>query len=359
MPRRAKGPRLYLRKARPGHSAVWIIRDGQRQVSTGCGEGDCGGAEKALATYITAKHNPAKQCDNLSAILIADVVNVYLQEVGPRTSDNGAWLAHMLDPVLDWWDGKTLGDIRLATCQAYISHRTKTVRHATARHNLKQLRAAINHYHASYGPLPAVPVVTLPPKPATRTDYWLTRDQAAQRIRKARKSPRTRHMARLILIGVYSGTRPGAIKALRWLPSASGGWFDLDSETLHRRGEGRTESKKRQPPCRIHRRLLPHLRRWKRLDEKATKKRPATTYVIHYYGRAVVSVKSAWRSIGGTADGPHILRHTAATWLLQSGVDLNEAAGYLGMSPETLWSTYGHHSPNFQSAASTASGKRR
>lgn len=109
MPRRAKGPRLYLRKARPGHSAVWIIRDGQRQISTGCGQADCGGAEKALATYINAKHNPAKQCDNLSAILIADVVNVYLQEVGPRSADKGAWLAHMLDPVLDWWEGKSLG----------------------------------------------------------------------------------------------------------------------------------------------------------------------------------------------------------------------------------------------------------
>jgi integrase len=359
MPRRAKGPRLWFRPSRPGHGGAWIIRDGGRQIGTGCGEGHDREAEKALAAYITAKHNPAKQRDNLGAILIADVVNVYLQEVGPRTADHGAWLAHMLDPVLDWWDGKTLADIRLATCQDYITHRCRKVKEATARHNLKQLRAAINHYHASYGPLPAVPVVTLPPKPPTRTDYWLTRKQAADRIRAARRSPRTKHLARLILIGVYTGTRPGAIKALRWLPSASGGWFDLDSETLHRRGSGKTESRKRQPPCRIHRRLLPHLRRWKRIDETATKKRKATTYVIHYYGRPVASVKSAWRTVGGEHDGPHILRHTAATWLLQSGVDLNEAAGYLGMSPDTLWSTYGHHSPHFQANASTASGKRR
>lgn len=38
---------------------------------------------------------------------------------------------------------------------------------------------------------------------------------------------------------------------------------------------------------------------------------------------------------GGGNDGPHICRHTAATWLMQGRVDIYEAAGYLGMTPET------------------------
>jgi integrase len=37
---------------------------------------------------------------------------------------------------------------------------------------------------------------------------------------------------------------------------------------------------------------------------------------------------------------PHILRHTAATWLMQAGTDLWEAAGFLGMSPETQRDVY-------------------
>jgi integrase len=40
-----------------------------------------------------------------------------------------------------------------------------------------------------------------------------------------------------------------------------------------------------------------------------------------------------------------LLRHTAATWLMQLGVDLWQAAGYLGMSAETLDRKYGHHHP--------------
>jgi integrase len=43
---------------------------------------------------------------------------------------------------------------------------------------------------------------------------------------------------------------------------------------------------------------------------------------------------------------PHTLRHTAATWLMQGGADLWEAAGFLGMSVEQLERTYGHHHPD-------------
>lgn len=49
---------------------------------------------------------------------------------------------------------------------------------------------------------------------------------------------------------------------------------------------------------------------------------------------------------------PHTLRHTAATWLMQNGADLWEAAGILGMSVEVLERTYGHHHPDYQRAAS-------
>jgi hypothetical protein len=39
---------------------------------------------------------------------------------------------------------------------------------------------------------------------------------------------------------------------------------------------------------------------------------------------------------------------------MQAGVSPWEAAGYLGMSAETLERVYGHHSPHFQEGASRA-----
>src|SRR5262249_15884869 len=56
---------------------------------------------------------------------------------------------------------------------------------------------------------------------------------------------------------------------------------------------------------------------------------------------------------------PHTLRHTAATWLMQNGVDKWEAAGFLGMSVEMLDRVYGHHHPEHLRGAAHALGYRR
>jgi hypothetical protein len=39
---------------------------------------------------------------------------------------------------------------------------------------------------------------------------------------------------------------------------------------------------------------------------------------------------------------------------MQRGVSIWQAAGYLGMSPETLNRVYGHHSPDYLKGAATA-----
>jgi len=200
--------------------------------------------------------------------------------------------------------------------------------------------------------------VWLPATAPQREDYWLTRDEVAVRIRAARRNARTQHVARQLLIGVYSGTRPGAILCLKWLPSPTPGWFDLEAGVLHRRGINARRTKKRQPPARIHARLVPHLIRWRSMDLAL-----GITSVIHYQGQPVKKLRNSWKSVAERAastskDGPHITRHTAATWLMQAGVDVFEASGYLGMSPETLWETYGHHHPDYQSAAANAVSKK-
>ena len=56
---------------------------------------------------------------------------------------------------------------------------------------------------------------------------------------------------------------------------------------------------------------------------------------------------------------PHVLRHTAATWLMQAGTDLWEAAGYLGMTVEMLSQRYGHHHPDHLVSAKRAFMRHR
>jgi len=49
-----------------------------------------------------------------------------------------------------------------------------------------------------------------------------------------------------------------------------------------------------------------------------------------------------------------MLRHTAATWLVQRGVPIWQAAGYLGMSAQMIEWTHGHHHPDYVRGAATA-----
>ncbi|MBV8962786.1 MAG: site-specific integrase, partial [Hyphomicrobiales bacterium] len=75
-----------------------------------------------------------------------------------------------------------------------------------------------------------------------------------------------RNLARFILIGLYSGTRHDAILTLQWHPNTTGAGFDLKTGVMHRRGSAQRRTSKRQPTVRIQRRLLPHLKRWRRID---------------------------------------------------------------------------------------------
>src|SRR5215831_17693291 len=87
-------------------------------------------------------------------------------------------------------------------------------------------------------------------------------------------------------------------------------------------------------------------------------------HFVEWHGEAVQSVKTAFKTavrlprLSGNLT-PHTLRHTAATWLMQAGVDKWEAAGFLGMSVEMLDRVYGHHHPAHLRGAANALGSRK
>jgi len=97
-----------------------------------------------------------------------------------------------------------------------------------------------------------------------------------------------RHLARFILLALYTGTRHDAILRLQWTPNTGGGWIDLDAGVLYRKAAASVESSKRRPPVPIPPRLVPHLRRWRGLTAR---------YAIEYAGRQIKSKeRRAWRT---------------------------------------------------------------
>ena len=85
-------------------------------------------------------------------------------------------------------------------------------------------------------------------------------------------------------------------------------------------------------------------------------------WAVEYRGARVASVKTAWRHVLNRAGIPHCtrhdLRHTCATWLMQSGADTWSVAGYLGMTVAMLERVYGHHHPDFMRSAVEALDRR-
>jgi integrase len=329
MGRKRHAPRLWLDQ-RPGRG--WVILDEGKFIRTGFAESDRVEAQKALARYLGKIHQPPKHDDDP---LIVDLLISYGEEhlVGTRSAKNAAY---NVESLTGWWRDKKLSDINAITCRDYAA--TKTA--AAARRDLEVLRAAINHWHRHHGPLPIIPAVVMPAKPAPR-ERWMSRDEVARLLWQARHTP---HLARFILLGVYTGSRSGVLLDLEW------SWIDLKHGVMARRAPGTTEARnKRTPKAKLGRRILAHLRRWKRIDGKNAK------YVCHYNGQKIDKLRRSFPAAVKAAKlkgvTPHILRHSRATWLMREGIDLWKAAGHLGMSVETLSKNYAYHHPDFQKEA--------
>jgi integrase len=378
MPRQSRGPRLWWRKERrKGRKVIargtWLLIDGGQHHPTGCFAGEDRKAQEFLAAYIAEKYSPERRLKDIEAIDVADVLSVYDEDCRERQA-NKSKFDERLARLVKWWGGKMLSNVTGVNCRAYTKFRGSD---GGARRDLEDLRAAINH-HAKEGFHRGIVRVVLPEKGLAR-DRWLRRSEAARflwacwRYRETQtihigplkgqrietdKRP-LRHVARFALIGLYTGTRAGAIATASPYRAEGKSFVDLDSGIFNRQAIGKRATTKRQTPVPLPDRLLAHLRRWARLGI-------AKSHFVEWNGKPVASVKTGFASavrIAGldVATGnvtPHTLRHTAATWLMQRGAPMWEAAGFLGMSEKTLRDTYGHHHPAHLRGAADAIASR-
>ena len=85
-------------------------------------------------------------------------------------------------------------------------------------------------------------------------------------------------------------------------------------------------------------------------------------HVILWEGKPVADIKTAFNNAVDRVYlknvSPHTLKHTAATWLMQSGKDLFKISDFLATSVQTLLKNYGHHNPDHQSEIADAIGAR-
>lgn len=363
MPQRSKGARLWLRPGRGAEKPVWIIRDGRKRASTGCGPSDRGEAEKRLSAYLAEKHAPSRERGRDPAeILVADALSLYAADRGPSIR-SPAELGQRMSALLRFFGTKRLGDINAALCRSYAAQRSSD---SMARRELEDLRAAVRMLWTEG--LSTRPVSIWLPDKALPRERWLTRSEAARliwaawRYRETQKGVQTgrrsrQHVARFILVALYTGTRSAAVCGAALTPAVGRGFVDLTNGVLHRRARGARETKKRQPPIRIPERLLAHIRRWAALGISRAS-------IVEFNGEPVKSVRKAFSRAAADAGlpdvSPHVLRHTAASWAMQAGADPYAAADFLGMTIETLQRVYGHlHPASHKGVGDAITGRKR
>lgn len=328
-------------------------------------------AEEALHQYLKEKHSPAAAFASSDGDpKVCNVLALYLDNRVAKQARPGETQARIRRLLL-WWGERRCSDIKPSTCQAYAKERGD----GAARRELEDLRAALRHaWKERVLPHP-IPVEL--PQAGPPRERWLTRSEvarllwAAWRLREKQRRGRqghdggpaletgrltARHVARFILVGLYTGTRAGAVCAAAIRPTIGHGYVDLDRGVFYRRPPGTRETKKRTPPVGLDTRLLAHLRRW---EAKGLSK----SFVVEWNGQPVERVHKAFRAVREAAGlgpdvTPHILRHTAATWGMQNRADPYALSGMLGMTLETLQNVYGHHHPDHNREAAAAVAMR-
>ena len=279
---------------------------------------------------------------------------LYQTDIAPALP-SAATVGYHAKALLRFWGEKYLSDVMGSQCRKYAKHRaSEGVSGSTAR---REAQDAVGGYQS------------FPPgKPARRGSEGhasrgsakpgaLPRAQRSGGNAKGRGRKGLEHVARFIIIGIYTGTRHRAVLGLRWTRALSGGHIDLEQGIIYRRGIADHETSKRRPPVRAEQRLLNHLLRWAAQDARG-----GCQLAVHWNGQPIASIRKSFASVVkdaglGSDVTPHVLRHTCATWALWEGKTIWDVAGIIGADATTVQKVYGHHRPVSAANLRRAGGK--
>lgn len=170
----------------------------------------------------------------------------------------------------------------------------------------------------------------MPPAPLPK-DRYLTKAEFDALLKASSLS----HIRLFMVLALSTGARAGALLGLTW------DRVDF-TRGIIKLSDGQSGGKGRA--------TTPMTNRAREALEAAYKGRTCE-YVIEWAGRRVKSIKRGFREACGRAElkevTPHVLRHTAAVWMIEAGASIAEVAQYLGHTDtRTTFRVYARHSPD-------------
>lgn len=347
MPRpKSVRPTYSLAKRGDAFYVQWWEDGRARRIS--CRTPDQGEARRFLAEFIAGRDAPIIQASPTIGVILSG----YLQDREPRTHSATirqcceTLKRHLADLPVDLLAKEQVrryvDERRAAGAQGASAQHRKIVRplsDGTLIRELGVLRAALA-WAVREKWITSAPFVERPSAPQPR-ERWLTHDEAAKLLAGA-GSP---HIQLFIALALYTAARAGALLQLTWER------VDLRAGTINL---GANRGKKRRAIIPI----VPELRGILELAVEAA----TTQFVIEFGGTPVASIKTGFRAAVRRAEllnvTPHVLRHTAATWMVQRNVPVSMIAAWLGNSEKMIRNVYGHHSPEWLKQAAAALSHR-
>lgn len=320
-------PDFSIQRLRGRFAVVWHDEQGKRHRRQLAAR-DRLGAEAEARRRIAAGRSSAWTVGGLIAAYIEDRKAAGAVST-PRMED--AWKA--LRPSWETVDPATI-DERM--CKAWAAGRARSP--ATIRYELAMIGTACK-WAERQRLIDRAPPIWLP-QPPERRERHISRDEFDRWLAQV-KAPHARLYAEL---GIGTAGRPAAILALTWQQ------IDFKRRHVRLNPEGRRQTAKGRATVPMTNRLeAALLRAWEARS---------TDVVIEHGGAQVKSVKKAFAAASqraGIEVTPYTLRHSAAVWMAESGVPMEEIAAFLGHTDaRTTFKHYARYSPDYLRKAAGA-----
>jgi integrase len=312
--------------------AVEYYEHGKRKRSS-LGTDDREAARRGLAEY-----KRAYRAQQRKVVTVETAWNGYRASLGNKpaaTTMGHEWKA--LGPHF----GAMMADtITEDDCEEYTAKRRAAGRSdGTVWTELGHLRSALR-WAEKKDMIAKAPTIYRPAQPAPR-DKRLTKAQAKAFL-QACEFP---HLRLFVTLAICTGARSGALLGLTW------DRVDLDAGMIHLADPARAKTKKGRASVPINRTAR------KALEE--AQRGALTGFVIEWGGQRVGSVKKGLKSAGARSGLPwvtaHVFRHSAATWMAESGRPMSEIAQFLGHTNSSVTErTYARFSPEYLRKSASA-----
>lgn len=212
-------------------------------------------------------------------------------------------------------------------------HRAKA---GTILREIGVLRAALAWAH-QHRWITQIPKISNPVKAPLPRERWLTRDEAKRLIEGCTEP----HVRLFVILGLTTAARAGAILDAKWEQ------VDLERRLIN---FGHGHGNKRRGVVPLNDDALRAL--------LAAREIAYSDHLIEFRGRPVKNVHNGFNAACARAElvgvTPHILRHSAATWMVMDGVPLAEVARVLGDTEAVVEKVYAKHTPGYLARATNA-----